>query len=68
MVGKSSSATDRHWTAEELRRLPADQRDPILEAAAELAETAYLNDPELTDFEAFGKDDLHGDSASTEAR
>lgn len=36
----------------ELRRMPAAQRDRILEAAAELAADAYENDPELTCFEA----------------
>jgi hypothetical protein len=64
----SASSPPRRWTASELRRLPADQRDAILESAAELAEDDYRHDAELTAFEAFGKDDLYGDSASTETR
>jgi hypothetical protein len=48
--------------------LPADQRNAILESAAELAEDDYRHDAELTAFEAFGKDDLYGDSSSTETR
>jgi hypothetical protein len=63
-----NSRSGRRWTAAELRKLPREQPDAILEAAAALAEAEYRNDPELTAFEAFGPDDLHGDSASTEAR
>ena len=58
----------RRWTAAELRKLPPAQRDAILEAAATLAEEDYRSDPRLTAFEAFGKDDLYGDSSSTETR
>jgi len=58
----------KRWTAAELRKLPPDQRDAILAEAARLAEAEYRQNPELTAFEAFGKDDLHGDGASTEAR
>ena len=58
----------RRWTASELRKLPAHERDAILLAAAVLAEPEYRNNPELTAFEAFGKDDLHGESSNTEPR
>jgi hypothetical protein len=58
----------RRWTAAELRKLPPHEREAILQAAAALAEGEYRTDPELTAFEAFGKDDLHGESSSTEAR
>ena len=54
------------WTITELRRLPAAERDAILEKAAALAEHDYLHDPELTAFEAFGQDDLYGDSSSAD--
>jgi hypothetical protein len=33
-----------------------------------MAEKEYRENPNLTDFEAFGKDDLYGDSASSEVR
>jgi hypothetical protein len=56
------------WTAAELLRLPASQRDAILAEAAALAEADYLHDRDLTDFEAFGKDDLYGDSSDAETR
>lgn len=62
------AATKKRWTAGELRQLPPAERDAILEAAAALAEKEYRDDPELTAFDAFGKDDLHGDSSSTETR
>ena len=56
------------WTATELRRLPAAERDAILSAAAALAENEYRHDKALTDFEAFGENDLYGDSSSSETR
>jgi len=58
----------RQWTAEDLRHLPEAERDAILSAAAEMAEADYRTDRELTDFEAFGEEDLHGDSSSAEPR
>jgi hypothetical protein len=58
----------RRWTAAELRKLPPEERNAILEAAALLAEADYRGDLQLTAFEAFGEDDLYGDSASAEAR
>jgi hypothetical protein len=56
------------WTAAELRRLPADQRDAILAAAAAQAAEDYRNDAALTAFEAFGERDLHVDSSDTQPR
>jgi hypothetical protein len=58
----------RTWTAAELRKLPPDQRDAILQAAAALAEAEYRSNPDLVSFEAFGKDDLHGESSNAETR
>ena len=68
MTTKSVSPATRRLTAAELRRLPPAERDAIMAAAAALAEHEYRHGPRLTGFEAFGKDDLHGDSASTETR
>jgi hypothetical protein len=65
---KNTMALGRRWTAAELRKLPPAQRDAIMEAAAALAEEDYRNDPQLTAFEAFGKDDLYGANSSTDAR
>ena len=59
--------TEKNWTAAELRKLPPDQRDAILAAAAALAEDLYRNDPQLTDFEAFGEEDLYGESTAAPA-
>lgn len=56
----------KRWTAAELRRLPAHEREAVLQAAAQQAEDEYRTNRELTAFEALGKDDLHVDSASTE--
>jgi hypothetical protein len=68
MNATNASSTGKRWTAVELRKLPPTERDAIMEAAAALAEEEYRNNPELTTFEAFGKDDLYGDSSSTETR
>lgn len=56
------------WTARELRKLPAHERDQVLEAAAKSAESEYRSNHALTSFEAFGEDDLHGDRSDSEAR
>jgi hypothetical protein len=68
MNAQNTASTVKRWTAAELRRLPPAERDAILEAAAALAEEEYRNNPELTAFEAFGKDDLYGESSNTESR
>ena len=51
-----------------LRQLPPDQRDALLAEQAALMEEEYRNNAELTAFEAFGKDDLYGDSSNTDTR
>lgn len=63
-----NEVTPRIWTAAELRKLPADQRDAIMAARAALMEEEYRTNRELTDFEAFGPGDLYGHSANTETR
>jgi hypothetical protein len=52
-------------TPAELRRLPREQRQAILAAAAELAEHDYHSDRELTGFEAFSEEDLDGDESDS---
>lgn len=49
----------RLWTATELRRLPPEERDAILFAAAQLAESDYRHDESLTAFEAFDATTRH---------
>jgi hypothetical protein len=61
------SAHDGSWKAAELRKLPFAERDAILAEAAANAEKEYLSNRLLTDFEAFGEDDLHGQSTATPA-
>jgi hypothetical protein len=56
--------TGNTWSASELRKLSANERDAILTAAAALAENEYRTNKSLTDFEAFGEDDLHGESTA----
>jgi hypothetical protein len=68
MATQEAALAKKHWTAAELRRLPPDERDAILEAAAALAEAEYRTNPELTAFAAFGPNDLHGESSNTETR
>jgi hypothetical protein len=68
VTATTTTTVARRWTAAELRRLPAHEREAALLAAAEQAEAEYRTNPELTAFDALGKDDLHVDSASTETR
>jgi hypothetical protein len=63
-----SGSHQRQWTAAELRKLSPEERNAILEAAATLAESDYCNRVDLTAFDAFGKDDLYGDSANAASR
>jgi hypothetical protein len=53
MSHATPTGTGKRWKASELRRLPSQERDAILAAAAEQAEDDYRNDPALTAFEAF---------------
>ena len=55
-------------SASELRRMPIDERMAILRAQAAIAEKSYRHDRELTSFEAFGEDDLYGDSSGAAER
>jgi hypothetical protein len=68
MSAEQVAPTKKRWTASELRKLPPVERDAILAAAAAVAEAESRNNPQLTAFEAFGKDDLCGDSSSAGAR
>ncbi len=60
--------SQHRWTAAELRRLPAEERDAILAAAAALAVDEYRNDAALTAFEAFGAGDLYVHSFDAQPR
>jgi hypothetical protein len=64
----SPGAPARRWTAAELRKLNPAERDAILAEQAAALEADYRNDPELTDFEAFGDEDLYVDSSDSPAR
>lgn len=52
-------------TAKELRGLPPAERDVLLQAAAAQAESEYRANQTLSAFEAFGEDDICGESANT---
>lgn len=66
-MSTKTTDTDHAWRASELRRLSPAERDDILARAAALAENEYRGKPRLTDFEAFGEDDLHGESTAASA-
>lgn len=57
--------SEKTSTPSDFRRLPKDQRDSILRAAAEKVADLYTKDEELTDFEAFGLEVLYVDSAES---
>ncbi len=60
-------AVDRALNASELRKLSPSERDAILAKAAASVEHEYRTNLQLTDFEAFAEDDLHGNSTSAPA-
>jgi acyl-CoA reductase-like NAD-dependent aldehyde dehydrogenase len=68
MSAETTTTLGKRWTAADLRKLPPAERDAILAAAAARAEAEYRNDAALTDFEAYGKDDLYGQSADAQTR
>lgn len=68
MTTQNPLAPSQPLTVAQVRALSAEQRAAVLEAAAARAESDYRHDPALTAFEAFGKDDLCGDSSGTETR
>ena len=51
-------------TPGELRRMPREQRQAILAAAAAMAEEDYRNDKELTGFDAFSEEEVDDDDPS----
>ena len=61
---KTTRAGARRGSAKELFALRLAERDAIMLAAAKLAEAEYHGNKDLTDFEAFGEDDLHGESSN----
>ena len=67
-MAAASVNPQRRWTAAELRRLPAAERDAVLAAAAALAADEYRNDAALTAFEAFGEGDLYVHSSDAQPR
>jgi hypothetical protein len=62
------TVADGAWCAKELRRLPVDERNAVLAAAAQVAEPEYRTNPSLTNFDAFGEEDLHGQSTAAPER
>src|SRR5713226_478438 len=53
------------FRAGELRRMPREQRQAILAAAAEMAEEDYRSDKELTGFEAFSEEERDDDESDS---
>ncbi len=60
-TGQHTPPESRYPSAAELLKLPLDERDRILAAAAVEAEAEYRTNRALTDFEAFGESDLYDD-------
>jgi hypothetical protein len=52
-----------HITPNDLRKMPREQRQVILAAAAELAEEDYREDKELTGFAAFAEEEPNDDES-----
>jgi hypothetical protein len=52
-------------TPGELRKLPREERQAVLAAAAALAEEDYRDDKELTGFDAFSEEEVDGDESES---
>jgi hypothetical protein len=52
-------------TPGELRKMPREQRQATLAAAAAIAEQDYRSDKDLTGFEAFSEEDLDDDESDS---
>jgi hypothetical protein len=59
------AAATARVTPGELRRMPREQRQAILAAAAALAEQDYRSDKDLTGFEAFSEEELDDDESDS---
>ncbi len=71
MDNKRSTSTQKQISPSpaELRKLPPQERDAIIEAQAAEAEHEYRTNPDLTDFEAFEEEDgPYDDEPPTESR
>ena len=66
-VTRSVANPKQRLSVSELQKLPLEERNAVLEVQAAVAEPIYRQDSRLTDFEAFGEDDLRGESTSAEA-
>lgn len=65
-TSRRQQAEPYHWTAEELLKLPLEERDRILATQSAQAEEEYRTNHDLTDFEAFGEGDLYDGYADEE--
>jgi hypothetical protein len=59
------AASLTRYTPGELRKLPREERQAILAAAAALAEEDYRDDKELTGFDAFSEEEVDADESAT---
>lgn len=57
--------TVAHVSPSELRKMPREQRQAILAAAAERAEEDYRSDTELTGFDAFSEEEQYDDDSDS---
>jgi hypothetical protein len=62
---EAGPATPARFTPGELRRMPREQRQDILAAAAEMAEGDYRSDKELTGFETCGEEKPDDDESDS---
>jgi hypothetical protein len=49
-------------SAADVMKLPAEEREALLANAARLAQDEYETNPDLTDFEAYGEEDLRDET------
>jgi hypothetical protein len=62
---EAAPAPAARLTPSELRKMPREQRQAVLAAAAELAEQDYRSDKELTGVEAFSEEEPNDDESDS---
>jgi hypothetical protein len=58
ILADAAPSIARQHSPAELRKLPREQRQAVLAAAAALAEADYRDDKELTGFDAFSEEEV----------
>lgn len=65
VIPRRAKVPPAYLTPGELRKLPREERQAVLAAAAVLAEADYRDDKELTGFDAFSEEEIDGEESES---